>query len=292
MFGATQTVARSGNPRQGPRERKEMAMPKTKKAKQGVQVYRGVKIPEHGNGYRPQIMRNGVMHRKTCETIELAQNFIDSVLDTVDRNEQPLTPMEMREARQAYAMLPENMGLLEAVRTLTTAMELLPDKVGVMDAARFYAKAAPDGQQKGPVTLSAAFERYLAVKSGKDYDLRHAAIVNIRSRVGALACSSLGDKELGEVTKEDLTSWLDKKKVSKPGSPDRGKPISKTTRDNYRRAWKAFFSWAVDEGYLYKNPLAMMRLKVDKDDQVDALTVKQVRKLMEAVEQVEPGDQL
>ncbi len=135
-------------------------------------------------------------------------------LDTQSSEYRPLSSAQMLDASRAYAMLPEDVTLLEC--------------------AKFYVSSRTAATA---ISLSDAADRFVAAKRQSLRD------VTVRWYENALAllCDKLGDvQSLCELDRAGIERAL--------------APLTPSMRNAMLRVLSAFFSWAVKSGYAVSNP--------------------------------------
>lgn len=116
-----------------------------------------------------------------------------------------------------------------------------------------------------------AVTRYMATRSATDPAFRH-----IRLHLRRL-CDALGATALVDVN-ADLVRVLMDRLVN----PDNGNPMSEVTKGDHLKNWNAFFERCVLEGWITRNPCALVeRPKVVEMDR-DILTARQIFDLLKA----------
>jgi len=181
-------------------------------------------------------------HRKTLKTLPQARTWIDATVYELDNQHRPLSPFELREAREAIARLPENVSLLEVVNQYLAQLHSLHT-----------------------VSVQTAIEQYIDEK--RQSGLRPRSLTELRVHLGRLQ-AQYGSLDISDITGANLISLF--------GLMD----ISATTRNNYRRTLRGFFTWCKKAGYMAHNPAeAITRARIDQK-LPGILTVDQTRKIL------------
>jgi integrase len=112
----------------------------------------------------------------------------------------------------------------------------------------------------------------LRIQKGAGASARHVA--NLRSRLGQFS-STFGGKQIAELTVRDVDEWL-----LNLSNSENGKPLSPTTRNNFRRVLVSMFNFARDRGYCVDNPATKTARAKVIDKPVQILTVDQLSRLL------------
>jgi site-specific recombinase XerD len=128
------------------------------------------------------------------------------------------------------------------------------------------------GQAKDrSLKVSDAAKRYMATRSPDDPAFRH-----IRLHVRRI-CDAIGATPLVDVT-GDMIRLLMERLVN----PENGKPMSDVTKGDHLKNWNSFFERCVLEGWILRNPCALVqRPKVVEEDR-DVLSARQIFDLLKA----------
>jgi integrase len=210
----------------------------------------GIIRPTSHGTFRAEINAAARRTRKTFKSEARARAWIDSTLAELDPGAAPLDAFQLRQARQALALLPAGADLAHVVREW-------------LDAHQVRRKPLAD-----------AIEDYLAEK--RSAGLRSKSIQSAQPLLRALA-PTLGQRNTGDITPVDLLAWLDQNKKSGP------------TRNNYRRNWHGFFAWCQRMGYCKSNPAAAITT-VRRERQPPAIfTPRQTWRILHAAEALHPA---
>lgn len=160
-------------------------------------------------------------------------------------------------------------GLTDSQRIdMLRALEVLAGRGTLTNAAEFWVKhSAPAA---GARNIREVFEEYVAgkIKAGR----RPVTIVDVRSRLGLFVLEH-AKADLHAITTTDIERWIGSRKGTSPEN-----------RDGYRRAFVAFFNYAVKRRYCESNPAAC--LEVPRKDlgykQISILTPDEAGRLLAA----------
>lgn len=146
------------------------------------------------------------------------------------------------------------------------AIEVLAGRGTLTEAVEFWIKhSAPTA---GARNLRNVYEEYLAgkIKAGR----RPATIVDVKSRLGVFVLQH-PKSQLHSITTTDIERWIDSRKGTSPEN-----------RDGYRRAFVAFFNYAVKRRYCEINPASCIEvLKKDLGYRhISILTPSEAARLM------------
>ena len=86
---------------------------------------------------------------------------------------------------------------------------------------------------------------------------------------------------LTEITNNTIRRFLFEVKKGK-----NGKELSDSTIDNYRRVLSSFFTWALNEGYISKNPIATVKKIKYLQKEKHALTDEEMTRVREACKDI------
>lgn len=185
--------------------------------------YKRASIRETPWGYQADIVRMGKRFRKTfgpeCDpkALRAAKDYIDTIDIEAAAGARPLSAAEIEQARQAIA--------------------LLPPSVSILDAVRDYLQR--QGPARVEMLLSEAAEEYIANKEA--LRLRPAAIRSARAQARRLA-KGFPEQIVSSLTLSGLESWL------------AGLKQNPVTRNNTIRDISGFLNWCVARGYAATNP--------------------------------------
>lgn len=224
--------------------------------------YKGHTIRVRGASWQVDFgERAGKRIQRSYKTKQDAKNAVDAHLE--DRR---FEEIDQRNRRVAVFDLTDRQRI-----DVMTALDLLPGSTSLTEAVQFYAKhIAPEGDQR---TVSGLLEEYVAEK--EKANRREATVKEIRTRLGRFAVD-YGDRPVHEITTGNILGWMDKH------------DYRNVTRDNYRRAFVAFFNFAVKRGHAQVNPGDPID-KVTIDERIpEILTVAEAQRLMLGVQEHSP----
>jgi integrase len=121
-------------------------------------------------------------------------------------------------------------------------------------------------------TVKETVAEMLKIRKGAGASSRHLA--NLRSRLGQFS-SVFGEKHMANLTVQDIDDWLLTLSHSK-----NGKPLSPTTRNNFRRVLVNMFNFALGRGYCISNPAKKTAKAKVIDKPVGILTVDELSRLL------------
>lgn len=179
--------------------------------------------PTKQGTFRAEIYVDGRQLRKTWKTRGEAEGWLDQLAEQVAHNAEPLSIVQLADAR--------------------AALKLLPDGVSLTDAARTWVQSS-QGPAIRETLVRDALEQIIAEKAA--LDRRGRTQESYRDHVGKFLRDS-GAKDtllVHEVTTEQIKAWLHR-------CGYRGK-----TWNGYRTSLHAFWAWAQREGMCGENPAA------------------------------------
>jgi len=121
-------------------------------------------------------------------------------------------------------------------------------------------------------TVKETVAEMLKIQKGAGASSRH--LDNLRSRLGQFS-SVFGEKHVAHLTVQDIDDWLLNLSHSK-----NGKPLSHTTRNNFRRVLVTLFNFALDRGYCINNPAKKTAKAKVIDKPPPILTVDELSRLL------------
>lgn len=189
--------------------------------------YKRASIRETPWGYQADIVRMGRRFRKTfgpeCDTkaLKAAKDYIDTIDLEAAAGARPLSAGEIEQARQAIALLPPSVSILDAVRD-------------------YLQRQGPAREER---TIAEAAEEYIDSKIG--LNLREASILSARAQVRRLEKAFPGIN-VSDLDGRDLDAWLT------------GLAQSPRTRNNTIRDINGFLNWCVARGYAAHNPATIL----------------------------------
>lgn len=186
---------------------------------------------------------HGQRVRRTFRSRTAAQHWLDTQAVTPVA----LTSLQLREASEAFALLPPGVSLVEAVRLGLRAIASAPSS-----ETPFHVLAECFISERGRELRPRTIQSYRAA-------LNHAL-------------AALGDNVAGYTT-EALRAYF--------------APMTPHNRNRNLRALSAFFSWAVGAGHLSASPVAGIRLAKVAEPSRAVLTPEQMAHLLETAEAVD-----
>ena len=183
-----------------------------------------------GGGYRAILNYGGIQHSKTSREISELKVWIDRNAGIVREGGVPLTNSENVEYRQAMALLPVGMSLMEAVK----------DYLQIKDA---HGKGARDRTFNKGVSLFLSECKVRGVKKPT-----YSNYERYLGRVGG----AWGEKGVSEITTEMVRELMSLEKSKAP-----------TTRHLYHNLLTIFFCFLEKQGWVDRNPvLPVARTKI------------------------------
>jgi integrase len=147
---------------------------------------------------------------------------------------------------------------------------LEPVGSSLRDAVLFYLPHAQAAKRS--VTVADAASEILRIKKAAGMSARHVA--NMRSLLGQFS-ETFGKTLMAELTVKDVDEWLLELVHS-----ETGKPVSPTTRNNFRRVLVNFFNFAVNRGYCLLNAASKSAKAKTIEQPVGILTVSELKRLL------------
>ena len=219
--------------------------------------YNGGSIYERkdGGGYRAVLNYGGVQRSKTSQQVDKLKVWIDRNSGIVREGRIPLTNSENVEYREAVALLPAGMSLIEAVR----------DYCRLKDA---------QGQGARGRTFNEGLSLFLS--ECKVRGVRRPTYFNYERYLGRVG------RAWGEKCVSDITTEMVRKLMSLEDSK------AYTTRHLYHNLLTIFFSFLEKQGWITKNPvLPVARTKIPPR-RPGVFTPEEVRILMDTAVRMAP----
>jgi site-specific recombinase XerD len=225
-------------------------MPRKKKE---ASAYNGghIRLTKYGT-YRAELCLGGVQWKRTFKERSLAESWISVTRIDWEQRNLPLNADEVREAREAWRMLPPGVGLLEVIRQWVRENNVITD----------------------PTPAEAALERMLAEKCS--LALRPRSIESVRQHVRAFLRDFPG-LQCHEVTAGMVKDWLTS--TGRQGE----------TWNNYRRDLHNFFAWCVRERYISRNPVSDVAKARIERGMPQCFTVAAVKAFLKVLREKEPA---
>ncbi len=155
---------------------------------------------------------------------------------------EPLTDEQTREYQRAISLLPDGMALVDAIMVAREVQKTkIQQRATLADAAALYLK-----EKYGTLT-------------------REKSITDVRQKVGRLTSTPLASQYVDAITPTMLLELLSDMRVSG------------TTRNNYRKHWKMFFTWCVHAGYAVTSPANAITRSVTAETIPPIFTSEQVK---------------
>lgn len=151
------------------------------------------------------------------------------------------------------------------------AYELLGNSRGLLDAVRFYCEHS--GPANDEAMLETVFDSYMESKrkSGKRPRTIRDAEGKLRSFV-----YDHRYRPAHTITTADIEAFLD------------GRGYAGSTRDAYRRAFLAMFNWAIKRGYTGRNPAMAIERTTGDQGLPSILSVKETKRLLATAQKKHP----
>jgi integrase len=210
-------------------------------------------IRRRGAAFVGEVNHAGRRTRKTFSTAEAAEKWI-------------------KQKREDVLNLGTRAMRLDGRRTedALQAIHMLNDAATLREAARFWLRHhRPQG---GTRTVDQLYREYLQAKI--DTRRRPATIREIRNRVGRFA-KTMGERQVHDITPADLVSWV------------RSLDVHGFTKNNYIRMVRGFFTFALRQDLIERNPAD--RLEMDRIDErlPDFLPVTSVQHVLKTIEKTD-----
>ena len=198
---------------------------KAKKHSIPVYEHRGIMIREIRPGYfMVDLMRDGKRERACFNDIEKAKGHCDRIADKLRTEGTDTLILKPAQREDAIKALRE----LDGKTTLQAAVAYWLKHHGI----------------EGGVTVAELGRRWLA--NLKAQGCRSTTLVERGQKVERLI-ADLGDLPIHAITRDDITGWLT------------AKGLTGATWDGYRRAYRAMFQFAAEEGLVDINPVAAIK---------------------------------
>jgi integrase len=159
---------------------------------------------------------------------------------------------------------------LQRAEFLECSKLLEPFGANLREATNFYVSHLKAVKRSS--TVKETVDEMLKIQKGAGASPRHVA--NLRSRLGQFS-STFDGKQIAQITVRDIDEWL-----LNLSNSETGKPLSPTTRNNFRRVLVSMFNFARDRGYCADNPAAKTAKAKVIDKPVEILTVDQLSRLL------------
>ena len=219
--------------------------------------YNGGSIYERGDGwgYRAVLHYGGVQHSKTSKQVEKLKVWIDRNSGIVREGRIPLTNTENVEYREAMALLPAGVSLMEVVR----------DYCRLKDA---HGKGARDRTFNEGVALF--------LSECKVRGIKKPSYNNYKRYLGRVG------RAWGEKCVSDITTEM----VRKLMSLDESKAY--TTRHLYHNLLTIFFSFLEKQGWIDRNPVSPVARTRIPPRRPSVFTPEEVRAVMDTAVRMAP----
>lgn len=149
--------------------------------------------------------------------------------------------------------------------------KLTPFKVTIRDAVKFYLPHLQATNRS--CTAAELVDELLKVKAADGASARYLG--DLRSRLGQFAANFNG-KPVAEITATEMDQWL--RRLSDKVN---GKPLSATTRNNFRRVLIVAFNFAKERGYCVGNAAKKSAKAKVVEGTVGILNIEQTAALLE-----------
>jgi integrase len=159
---------------------------------------------------------------------------------------------------------------LQRAEFLECSKKLEPFGASLRDATEFYLPHLQTSATSS--TVKETVSEMLKIRKGAGASSRHLA--NLRSRLGQFS-SVFGEKHVAHLTVQDIDDWLLNLSHCKSG-----KPLSPTTRNNFRRVLVSMFNFARGRRYCISNPAKETAKAKAIDKPVAILTVNELSQLL------------
>lgn len=201
-------------------------------------------------------------------------------------------------ARRAYIdaaklLDPYNVSVLDAVRIFATAMkELTPYEKDIPAVVKHFKKW--NEAKQGSITLGKAYEDYLSDLESQGLSVRH--IDSQEHRLERFVNDFGHDYIVLLVEPDKVEKWIKNLKAcefvedkiatprkdgSRPKIPQEGKKaLSPKTKNNYRTALLAFFSYCKRKGYVNENPIERVAKIKEQPKEPEIYTVEELRVIL------------
>jgi integrase len=159
---------------------------------------------------------------------------------------------------------------LQRAEFLECSKLLEPFGATLRDATQFYLPHLQATTRSS--TVKDTVEEMLKIQKAAGASSRHLA--NLRSRLRQFS-SAFGEKHIAHITVQEIDDWLLTSHNRKTG-----KPLSPTTRNNFRRVLVSLFNFALNRGYCLGNPANKTAKAKAIDKAPPILTVDQLSRLL------------
>ncbi len=165
-------------------------------------------------------------------------------------------------------------GLRERAEYLECAERLAPFNVTLREAVNFYLPHLQATNRSSTVK-----QLVDEIVNGKEADRASKPYINdLKSRLNQFA-SSFEGKSVAEVTTTETDQWLRGLTTLK------GKLVSPTTRNNFRRILNVAFNFARDRGYCVNNPIEKSAKAKTIESAAGILTVEELSRLLKSADE-------
>jgi integrase len=211
--------------------------------------YRGAIIRPTPHGtYRAEYNRHPSRPRSSHPTIQAAKDWVDHLHQQLN-----VTGGQLDAATLAHAV---------------QAATLLEGRATLLEAAQYWHKHHPKGRES--ITLPDLIQKYIDIRENDG--LRDKSLITIRHKLRPLG-KAHPTKTITQLTPDDL-------RPTQTGAPG--------TRNTTRRYYIMFWRWAIANGYAHENPAQALTIARADDPQPVALTLPQVRALLQAARDTDP----
>lgn len=202
--------------------------------------------------WRADLSMKGERYRQVCNTVQDAKNFLDGITEELQQDT-PLSFHDLNDARQARALLPPSVTLVQAVTHYNESL-----------------------QNIRPLSCMEAYVRYLRDKESAN--LKPRSLGDIRYKVGRFA-AAFPTIDIHTITAEILTEFL------------KNFPMSPLSRRNFRRQLSGFFEWCRHPSRLHcrTNPAAALTMPITDEQQHGILTTAELAALLEGARRYDPS---
>jgi integrase len=181
--------------------------------------------------------------------------------------------LEVDSENLAISRVPKVTGLSDKqLQDAEAAFRMLGPDISIVQVARFYLENYREPVRQ--ISLREAFEQFMADKEAAN--CRPLTIRNLRARIGRFT-KSHGRKLVGTISADVIRDH-----IFKPG-------LKPSTKDNNRRAFSSFFSWAEKRGYCKPSPMREIgSVHVDREEPI-VLPRESIQKLLSVASSFRDG---
>lgn len=237
---------------------------------------------------------DGKRKRKRFKNSSEAQNFYEQ--GNIQIHSAGLEVAGLPEAdKRAYLdaqklLAPYGISVLEAVKEYVNARQRLePYEKSLSDCLKHFEKWNEIKEES--TTLFKAYGQYLDDITAKNKSERYVS--SQRNRLDRFVRETGNNAIVGTITPAQCNKWLNGLRKIEQEKVEQGETangqakkvitnmnVSNSTRNSYRRALSAFFSYCVMQGYIKANPIDKVSTSVVFTEETTYYTLNEVRKIL------------